>query len=99
MYVDDLNAGFAFEILAQPGDVHIHVAGVVEAVVAPDLLEGIAALEDVVFAVHEHSEQLCLARGDVLLLPLDGEGLPFFVKKDAAEFDDVVSLFLRPGAA
>ena len=94
MHVDDLDARFAFEILAELGDIDIHVAGIVETVVPPDLLEGIAAFKDVVFLVHQHLQQLCLARGNALLLALDGEGLAFFIEQNAAQFDHLLRLLL-----
>ena len=99
MYIKDLDFGFAFEVFAQFGDIDVHIAGVVEAVVAPDFLEGVAAFEDVILLVHEHFEQLCLAGGDAFLLALDGEGLPFLVEGDAAELYDVVAGLLGGGAA
>ena len=99
MHVDDLYARFALEILAELGDIDIHVAGIVETVVPPDLLEGVTTLEDVVFLVHQHLQKLCLARGNTLLLALDGEGLAFFVEQNAAQFDHLLRFLLLDRAA
>ena len=84
MHVDNLYARFALEIFAEFGDIDIHVAGIVETVVPPDLFEGVTTLKDVVFLVHQHLQQLCLTCGNALLLALDGEGLSFFVEQNTA---------------
>ena len=92
MHVHDFDFGVVFEVFAEFCDEDVHRAGVEVAVVAPDLLEGVFALEDLILVLAEHAEQVGLPARDALDF---GGVLELPVGEVECELADLKDLFVR----
>src|ERR1700730_5422755 len=96
---DDLEGHAPGKLLPQPPHVHIHGLGVADVVVAPHLLQEVAARVDAARVAQEEREQVELARGQLDLLAVDGDAAGGAVENHAAEMLDLGQLGLRRLAA